>query len=646
MLARLILPVGIGVLLLLAAAVGGILWSLREDAITASRQTADNFAMMLAVQIERSVQGMDIVLRELQDQVAAEQASTPADPDAGLGTPALHAWLVSRLERLPQAAGITVVGRDGMMRNTTRAWPAPSIDLSDRPYFKYFADHPKSGLFVSAPLANRADGAWTVLLVRRITSSNGRFGGLVIAGLRLPFFEKALGEVALPRGGSFLLARRDGTVLLRFPDTTGPGPLKIPADSPWYSLAAGNGGTYRTPGYFDGVARQVAVRPIADYALVVDIAISEAATFARWYRLATEVAGFSALLLLPSVLLLVLLRRQVLRQERARAGLAQTNQDLTRATARLHASRQDVASQSAMLETILNTMDQGLMMIDANRRVAVCNRQAMNMLDLPPELMARRPGFEEVLAHQWRSDEFAQTEMDVQSFIRAGGLLDRAHVYERRRPDGRVMEVRSVPQPGGGVVRTYTDITSRRDAEDRIRHIALHDHLTQLSNRAAFNQQLQTALSAGSDRGRSLAVLYLDLDLFKQVNDTHGHEAGDMLLTQVAGRMRAAVRAVDTVARMGGDEFAIIQLDADLAGGTMALANRLLAEVSAPYKLGDVTVEIGVSIGISWYPVDGVDAETLLRHADAALYIAKREGRNRVRAYSGAMAAGPVPTAD
>ena len=119
-----------------------------------------------------------------------------------------------------------------------------------------------------------------------------------------------------------------------------------------------------------------------------------------------------------------------------------------------------------MLETTLEYMGQGLMMVAANRAVAVCNQRTIEMLGLPPEMKAPGTAFADILAYQWRHDEFMYTPADIQAFVRSGGLLDQEHVYERRRPDGRVLEVRSTPMPDGGVVRTYTDVTERKLAED------------------------------------------------------------------------------------------------------------------------------------------------------------------------------------
>ena len=631
---RRIMPVGLLVLAMAALANALTVWQLRMDALADARMNAGNLGNALAGQVARTVQAVDNTLHELQERVSAPGIGDPLSLDpASLGSRALHDLLVERARRLPQVDTLTVVGADGRLLNFSRSWPVPTIGLADRDYFIHLSTTPEHALFISRPVANRANGTWEIFLARRLEQPDGSFAGVLMAGVPLQSFRKMMDSVLLPAGGSFLLLRSDGIVLTRYPDTTARAGLVMPAGSPWYRQVAAGGGFYRSDGVFDKVTRHVAVRPVGEYPLVVDLAMTEATILARWQQQASMIAGVTAVLLLAGVVLLLALRRQVARQDEARATLL-------RANAELEAGRQALAGQRKVLETILNSMDQGLMMIDADRRVAVCNRQAMEVLELPPELLARQPLFEEVLEYQWRTGEFARADMELQTFIRAAALLDGPPVYERRRPDGRVIEVRTVPQEGGGVVRTYTDITSRRNAEDRIRHVAHHDDLTQLANRVAFNQILHRALTEAARDGLGVALLYLDLDYFKQVNDAHGHAVGDALLAEVAQRMRAVVRESDTVARMGGDEFAIIQPAADGQAGTLALARRLLEVITVPFQVGGLPAAVGVSIGIAWYPTDGLDAETLLRHADAALYAAKREGRNTFRCYEPA----PAPT--
>jgi diguanylate cyclase (GGDEF)-like protein len=310
--------------------------------------------------------------------------------------------------------------------------------------------------------------------------------------------------------------------------------------------------------------------------------------------------------------------------------LKRQHEQLLQAERRARESQAALAAKSALLEATLERMEQGIMMVNAQRVVEVCNRRAIELLNLPRALIESRPTFEQVLAYQWSTDEFAHTPADLQEFIRAGGILDRPHCYDRRRPDGRVIEVHSVPIEGGGVLRTYTDISERKRAEERIRHVARHDGLTSLVNRDVFLEHLAGAAQSGA---AGFAVHYVDLDGFKPVNDRFGHAAGDKVLAQLAARMRRTARDADVVARMGGDEFAILQLGVERADAALGLARRVLEALREPVEADSQPLQVGASIGIALFPAAGADPDTLLRHADAAMYAAKAAGRNCVRLY-------------
>ena len=186
------------------------------------------------------------------------------------------------------------------------------------------------------------------------------------------------------------------------------------------------------------------------------------------------------------------------------------------------------------------------------------------------------------------------------------------------------------PLDDGGFVTTYMDITERRRSEAKIAHMALHDALTGLANRVLLNEQLEQALTRVK-RGDMVAVHLLDLDHFKNVNDTLGHPAGDKLLKEAADRLRALVRETDTIARMGGDEFAILQVAINQPADATALAHRVIESVSGPYELDGRQVVIGTSVGIAIGPVDGLASDQLMRNADLALYRAKDDGRGTYR---------------
>ncbi|MDO9711855.1 bifunctional diguanylate cyclase/phosphodiesterase [Paracraurococcus lichenis] len=180
------------------------------------------------------------------------------------------------------------------------------------------------------------------------------------------------------------------------------------------------------------------------------------------------------------------------------------------------------------------------------------------------------------------------------------------------------------------------DITERREAEARIAHLAQHDVLTGLPNRSLFRDRLDAAI-ARAQRGEGFAVFCLDLDRFKEVNDTLGHPIGDALLRAVTARLQHELRETDTLARLGGDEFAIIEADVDRPGDATALADRLVAAIRKPFELDDHQVVVGTSIGIAVAPQDGLDPDTLLKGADMALYRAKADGRGRWRFFEAEM---------
>jgi len=313
------------------------------------------------------------------------------------------------------------------------------------------------------------------------------------------------------------------------------------------------------------------------------------------------------------------------------SDLKRQQQRLILAEQQSRASEAVLAEKSKLLEATLERMAQGVMMVNAQRVVEVCNRRALDLLGLPAELMASKPTFEAVLAYQWSHDEFVHTPRDVQEFVRSGGILDRPHSYDRKRPDGRVIEVNSVPIEGGGVLRTYTDVTDRKQAEERIRHIARHDGLTALFNREAFLEHLGQAVETYARTRECFAVLYIDLDGFKPINDRHGHLVGDKVLAQTAARMRQIARDEDVVARIGGDEFAILQYHVTRTVHAVALAERLLEGISAEMQVESKALAVGASIGIALCCSTDLDPDTLMRHADVAMYAAKASGRNCVK---------------
>ena len=192
------------------------------------------------------------------------------------------------------------------------------------------------------------------------------------------------------------------------------------------------------------------------------------------------------------------------------------------------------------------------------------------------------------------------------------------------------------PTVDGGWVATYEDVTERRQAEERIVFMARHDALTKLPNRMLLAERIDQAI-AQLGRGSRFAILSLDLDNFKQINDTLGHPVGDEVLCAVAERLQSCIREVDTVARFGGDEFAIVQQDVEQPEQVTTLAVRIIKVLSEPYEVNGQRVTLGVSIGIAMAPDDGVTCDKLLKNADVALYRSKADGRGTWRFFEAEM---------
>jgi PAS domain S-box-containing protein len=264
-------------------AAGLTIWDRQEETIASYRREMTNLGTVLAEQTARSMQAVDLVVKEVQAKVAAAGAVNPEEFKRVMGTEAIHRFLVSRQESLPQADSIGLIGPDGMLINGARNWPVPLIDLSDRDYFTHFRDHNDAGLFIGEPRPNRLTGAWTFFVGRRVNGPHGEFLGVLIALIEVRYFEEFYKAIN-PQGGSISIWRADGTMIARYPHVENMMGQKLASESPWYDMVTQGGGSYRTPGYVDGMARVVSVHPLQDYPLVVTVTISEDAALADWQQ--------------------------------------------------------------------------------------------------------------------------------------------------------------------------------------------------------------------------------------------------------------------------------------------------------------------------------------------------------------------------
>jgi diguanylate cyclase (GGDEF)-like protein len=288
-------------------------------------------------------------------------------------------------------------------------------------------------------------------------------------------------------------------------------------------------------------------------------------------------------------------------------------------------------------DTAINNMSQGLCFFDADHRLIVCNDRFVEMYDIAPERVSPGMTLIEIVDLRFEAGSFPAMTRDEYLLWRTNvAVSNEAKDSIVELMNGRTFKIRHRPMPGGGWVATHEDITEQRQSEVKIEYMAHHDSLTGLANRVLLNDRLERALGR-AQHGGMVAVHHLDLDQFKAVNDTFGHPSGDKLLGVVAERLRLLVGESDTIARMGGDEFVIVQAAiADPADAT-SLAQGVIGLLSEPYDIDGQQAVIGVSIGISVGPSDGASPDKLLRNADLALYRAKSDGRGTFRFFEPAM---------
>jgi diguanylate cyclase (GGDEF)-like protein len=596
----------IGVTCTAALAIGLTVWWLRLDAIEGASRDSSNLATVLADQIANSIQSIDLVLTEIKGQEEIRGAQTPNDIDRVLSGEDTYQFLMERVSRLQQAEFISLVDKNGKLVNTTQQWPTPGIDLSDRAHFQHFKNNDDKSIYIGDAAVNRINGTHVVTFSKRINGANNTFLGEVLVGVRLTYFQQIYKSIASLRDQMFVLLHRDGTVIVRFPDLIVRAGEKIPAVSPWYRIVSQGGGIFRAPGLIDGEARLMAVRPLRDYPLVVNVGVLETAALATW-RIQATILGIGTLLVMfCSAFLLKASKKQFHCLETSEAILERAN---------------------ATVDAALNNMSQGLVMFDSSNRLLVCNRRYLEMYGLSPDIV--RPGatLREIVEHRaatgsFCTDDIEQYIADIQAAAGQGTAFSKITSLN----DGRIISIVNHPTADGGWVATHEDVTEQKRAEERITYAAHVDALTGLPNRKLFYEQLEQELKRVR-RGERLAVLYLDVDHLKRINDTLGHPAGDKLLKGVADRLRGCVRDIDVVARLSGDEFAIIQTSLDSPSDAATLAMRARKAIHEPFDLDGHQVTVDISVGISIASNDATELNELLKTADIALYEAKNTGR-------------------
>ena len=484
----------------------------------------------------------------------------------------------------------------GYVFDTTLGRMKQPVNIRDREHFLAQQNATDDRLFISRPVTGRGSGRQTIQFSRKLLRPDGSFGGVVVLSLgceALSEFYDTLGF----EGGYVGLVKLDGILLARGPFLEGAIGHDLSGTPMFHLIRERTSDTLHYTSRIDGIPRVVSFRRLHGYPVAVLVGLSDAAIFAPFHRLQIRLViggiAASALLLLFSL-------------------------------AWLHQRGRSVENRRSLMVT-LGAISQGILMIERSGRIPVVNQRAIDLLGLGQERSAEAAG-RNLLAR------IAAAESE--GAAKAGGD-DRIGFkrFDHHCDDGRIVEIECHMLQTGGAVVAATDVTEQRHAESRIRYVANHDFLTGLPNRLMLKHCLFDQLAEDAGRQEKLAFILIDLDGFKEVNDTLGHAAGDGILIEMGRRLRTLISDDGLVVRVGGDEFLVVLRDCPDEQLAVRTAQAVLECLSVPAIVGGQQVRIEASAGLAFYPQDGGSGDAVMRHADIALYQAKATGRSCYRRF-------------
>jgi diguanylate cyclase (GGDEF)-like protein len=567
-----------------------------------------NFAMVFEENVLRSIGEIDKALLYLRRSIETRKGTT--DLNTIVNTTDVLSEIIVQ---------VAIVDADGIVRaSNVGPQPAPPTDLSDRDHFKAHVHSASDELYISRPVIGRISGKWSVQFSRRFSNPDGSFAGVVVASLNPEHLTKFYDKIDFGSSASISLIGVDGVVRSSGGSASGFALGQGLSHTKLFAqMQVGAAATFEDADS-NGEPLLVTVRKVRDQPLWVSVSINKNEIHrSSWATLQINVAAGAVL-----TLSLLAAMERLLRTE---AGARQ---------------------KAEQLQRTLENMSQGIMLVTKDLQIPIINGRCGELLGLPPEFVTHPPSYDRLVEYQTENGNnrnAASADRRQVLAYPAGAAAGQLTVSECAMRNGTVLEVRSGHLSDGGFVQTFTDITKRWEAEAHAARLASEDPLTGLQNRRVFRSALDQ-MNQERDRGHDddrrsgqFAVLFIDLDRFKVINDTLGHRIGDLLLRDVATRLRMSLRPTDALARLGGDEFAIMTSSAESCAELELLAGRLVAVVVQPFEIDGHQIRTSISIGIAIGPDDGHTADDLLIAADLALYAVKADGRGTYKFYHPSM---------
>src|SRR5262245_27191464 len=716
----------------------------RERALANGERELQNTILLLTRHSDQQFEDADIVARNILAQLGISDVSSPEALRNKMSGTKARDLLISKVSALSYIGDVNFFDVNGRLINSSRLWPLPDLDISDRIFFSTLRTGAPFMSVLAEPVRTYHTASWTTLIAHRLSAPDGTFLGVMSRSIDSVNFERFFASITLGSGAAISMFHGDGTLIARHPHAASMIGRKF-ASAPLVDSVRANGGvrTMRVKSPVDGRDRLGAAAALRDYPITVVATATMANVLADWRDQTRAMVAGACLLTLAIGATLLLIIRRINRQNRE--------------------SQQRLESQKQQLDTALNNMTQGLVLYDGSQRLVLCNQRYLDMFRLSPDVV--KPGAHslDVIRHRHATGSFdgdpdafheevqrrvARGEITTsivnskdgrtfqivnQPLPRGGWVATMEDVTERQRleqerdrnyaflsqildhipsqitvkdaRDRRYLLANSVAAEQFGVpreeivgktasdlfprrsvdiinaddektlasgslfkdehlwdsqafgkryitstrigirdnagdiryvVNVVNDVTERRRAHEKIAHLAHYDPLTDLPNRVLFHEQMQRELQKVS-RGEQFALLYIDVDEFKGINDSLGHHVGDELLKAVAARLRGCIREGDLIARLGGDEFAVIQTSVKGVNDVLDFVTRIREAVRQPFQCLGHRLSSDASIGIALAPQDGIDLDQLIKNADLAMYGAKADGRRTYRFFEPAM---------
>lgn len=568
---------------------------------------AQNASIMLAEHINDVFEKGDALLQQIAYHYRDRRSHGEFDPRR------FQEYLTNELHWAKDFRDIRMLDAEGVLRfGTGEIRP---INLADRDYFIRLRDQQSSSgvrpMIFSGPIFTRLSKKWVLVLARRLENPDGSFAGIVYANLNIDDFAKLFSSIDTGAHGTIVLRTEDLAQVSRHPTMDGPdtgnGNRKVSQLLINLIKESPAGGSYHATSPLDNIDRYYTYRKINDYPFYIIAGQATNDFLANWGPNVYLLLAFSGLMILLTVA--TSLRIYVLAQQRIRE------------TVDKNAGKIIEASPVAML------------MFNEQGVVTKANPAAKALFGYPSDESLAGVSVDQLQPVQ---------TLDTQAHRVAGGLeegvITTEGLYDRK--DGsHFTALRSVSAlsdevgEGTNYLETLVDITELKAAQENLRHLAHYDALTNLPNRSLFFDLVEQGLALARREHSLLAILFLDLDKFKPINDTWGHAVGDLVLGEAARRIAACLRESDAVGRVGGDEFLVMLLNLQSVEDAIRIGDKIRNSLNQPVLIDDKTLSISSCIGIALYPDHGLTADALTEHADTAMYHAKENGRDRVVVY-------------